>query len=406
MSEQIVITEAVKTMEDLPTLPSVVQKLLVMLRDPEFSARDVSAAICSDQALAARVLKLVNSPAYGIAHDIQSIDRAVIILGSEALQSLVLCAGVTAAMEAMANPAMLNGFWHHAYHVATSAHDLAERGDGAEPSEVFLAGLVHDLGELVLAVLRPDEWLRVRDLGARDRIANEKRYLGLTHTRAGHMLATRWCLPEEIADVAREHHSERSTVSTERPTLAMIALADIFSRLAGAGVEPPPDERWLARLLRTTGFPVGDLAAFLREVDLKLAGRAAFLEIENGAPIRPDFARDGESARVSILGASKSRLQWLQQLLLYHGLEIVPLRSFLTRQADVDLVILDPGSLGRVQLEKSRPFLAHSRAIVATCGQQPRDLVDEILGGPRPHLDLVFSPQELEAVMALRAERG
>lgn len=402
MSEPVTITEAVKTIEDLPTLPAVVQKLLVMLRDPNYSAADVSGAICSDQALAARVLKLVNSPAYGIEHDIQSIDRAVIILGSDALQNLVMCAGVTAAMEAMGNPAVLTHFWRHGYFVGAGAQALAVKVAGVDPGAAFLAGLVHDLGDLVLAMLRPEEWKRARHLGSHERLAAEKRYIGLTHQRAGHMLATRWCLPDDITETIREHHSQRASSSNERPVLTIVTLADGLSRLAGAGSEPPLAERWLVSLMRTVGFEVGGLAAYLHELDRLLAARSAFLDLDHAATLRPDFTRDGIPPRVTIFGASQNRLLWLQQIMQYHGFEVVPIRTFLTTVEDVDLVLLDPGSLGRAQVQKCRPFLARSQAVIAACGEHPRDIVEEELGTNLPHLELLFSPQELAAVMALR----
>lgn len=402
MSERLNIAATISSIEDLPTLPVVAQKLLVLLQDPDYAADDVRLVIESDQALATRILKLVNSPAYGIARDIKSVDRAMVLLGSEALKNVVMCAGVSAAMEAMGGGVAIDGFWRHAAFVGTAAGLLAERTGLADPGEAFLAGLVHDIGELALDVVQPDRWQRVLDLGARGRLENEKRYLGLTHQRAGQILLTSWCLPDELVAVARDHHAPREILASDRPLISYVAMGDLMSRVAGAGVDLPMEERLLARLLRAVELTVDDLGGVLREVDQRLASRSAFLGLDLAAPSSRFPLRREPVMQVVLLSAGKRRLAWLHQLLCYHGVEVMALRAFLEQPGRADLVVLDHGNLGRLQLQRLAPFLSRSRAAMAVCGDGPDDLVNDVLGVRLPCLDLTFTPAELAAVMALR----
>lgn len=406
MSERLHIAATVSSIEDLPTLPVVAQKLLVLLQDPDYVADEVRLVIESDQALAARILKLVNSPAYGIARDIKSVDRAMVLLGSEALKNVVMCAGVSAAMEAIGGGVALDGFWHHAAFVGTAASVLAERSGLVDPGEAFLAGLVHDIGELALDVVQPDRWQRVLDLGASGRLENEKRYLGLTHQRAGQLLLTAWCLPDDLVAVARDHHAPRGILAPDRPLVSYVAMGDLMSRMAGAGADLPLEERLMARLLRAVDLSVDDLGGVLREVDQRLASRSAFLGLDLAASPARQLLRREPPPRVVLLSAGKRRLAWLHQLLRYHGVEVMALRSFLERPDLADLVVLDHGNLGRLQLQRLAPFLGRSQAAMATCGDGPDDLVNDVLGIRLPHLDLTFTPAELAAVMALRPVRA
>jgi HD-like signal output (HDOD) protein len=395
------LAATLRSLEDLPALSAVVQKLLVLLRDPDFSADEVCATIGTDQALTTRVLRLVNSPAYGLSRDIASIDRAVVILGSEALQNLVLCAGVAQTIESYGSPSSFVAYWRHALHVGHGARLLALRTGLAAPENAFLAGLVHDIGELALAVVRPAEWQRILDLGSHERLANEKHYLGLTHQRAGYVLLSQWCLPDDVCEVARNHHLARLATARERPLIMLVALADVLARLAGAGAEIPVPERNLGRLLRALALSPADLFDVLRDLDRRQADQEAFLDLPTAQSAR-SRATVGPLT-VALIGTGKRRLEWLVQVLRYHDHDVIGLRTFFEDPARADLVILDPASLSRAQIERAAPFLVRSSAAVALCGRTDGDLVEAVLGPGTPALDLDFSPQELSAVSALGA---
>lgn len=405
MGEPNTIAVTLRALDDLPSLPTVVERLLSILQNPDYTSRDVGTAIGSDQALAARILKLVNSPAYGFSQDIQTIDRAVVILGSDALQNLVLCAGVAGAVEAMGVGGGLQAFWRHSLYVAAGSRLLAERTGTVSPDEAFLGGLVHDLGELALSVVKPHEYQRVLALGSRDRLLNEKRYVGLTHQRAGHILLSAWCLPEQICEIARMHHSRHDVITGERPILSVVALADLLSRVAGMGVESPASERLLVPLLRTVGLSMSDVADVLHGIDMRMAEKSSFLGLGTEVLGSDAAANSPGELRIVLLSTSKRRVLWLQQVVSYLNHENVPLKEFFQKPEETDLVLLDPGSLGRIQLQKIAPYLVQSRAAVAVCGDASDDVVTEILHSAVPRLSLVFSPRELDAILTLAPTR-
>lgn len=404
MSEHPSTANTIRSIEDLPTLSAVAQKLLVQLNDTNYTADDVSRTIESDQALAMRILRLVNSPAYGIVRDISTIERAVVILGAEALKNLVMCAGVAGAMTAIGSPARLTAFWRHAAYVGTAARVLAEMTSLADPQDAFLAGLVHDIGELALDVVRPEEWNRITALGARDRLTNEKRYLGMTHQRAGYLLLRSWNMPEELCTVARSHHSTRELSSRDCPLMGMVSLADTMSRVAGAGADLPANDRDLVRMLRATGLDLEQLVEAQNLADHRMAAMVAFLGLPQTA-LPPGAVGRGRGLRAVLLCSGKRRLAWYQQLCRYHDLELLSLRMFLERPEDADLVLLDQESLGRDQLEKLAPFLRRCDGSLASCGCTNSDLATRVLDQPIPNLELVFTPQELSATLALVAAR-
>lgn len=406
MSQRLNIAATIKSIEDLPAISAVAQKVLSLLQDPNFVSTELCDAIESDQALAARILKLVNSPAYGIARDVKSVDRAVVLLGSDALKNLVLCAGVSASMEAMGTGVDLSRFWKHAVFVGTATRVLSERTGLAEPGEAFLAGLVHDIGELALGVVQPDRWERVTSLGARERLANEKRYLGLTHQRAGHILLTGWNMPEDLCSVARDHHVARELTAQDRPLMTLVGLADVMSRLAGAGADPPLEERLLSRLLRHVELPLEELVGLIGEVQQRLATKSAFLGLEEELLVPATGSRSTPAPQVVLLGSGKRRLTWLHTLCRHHGFEALSLVDFLHEPHSADLILLDQGSLARDQLVKLAPFLLRSGAAMAICGEAPDDLVFAALQRRLPRLDLTFGPGELAAIMALQPVAG
>lgn len=401
MSEHPSISATVKSIEDLPTMSAVAQRLLELLGDPNYDAGEVCRTIESDQALALRILRLVNSPAYGIMRDIQTVERAVVILGAEALKNLVLCAGVAGAMSTIGSAERMQGFWRHAAYVATASRVLASSTGLADPQDAFLAGLIHDIGELALDVVRPAQWERIVDLGSRHRLQNEKKYLGMTHQRAGHLLLSSWSMPDALAQVARNHHSSRDLLRRDQPIMAMVALADSMSRLSGAGVDPPTDSRDLLRMMRALEIEPTHVVEILHQTSLRMGDMVAFLGLPPSLlPHQPGAYAEAE-AKVVLLSTSKRWLAWLQPVCQHHGFQVLDLRAFLEDPTRPDLVLLDPGSLDLVQLQKLRPFLLRCRGALACCGDGRDDLVKEVLGQELPHLDYVFTPPELEAVLAL-----
>lgn len=197
----------------LPALPVVAVELLASLDQDDVDVDTLARHIMTDQSLAARALRVANSPFYGLAGRVTTIQDAVVILGFRAVRSLVLASLMVKAVNhvggAQKNP---RGFWRHAVAVALCARGLA-RSVGACPDTAFTAGLLHDIGRIFLAACFPEHTQaahqRQHELGGAY-IQAEHEVLGLDHGVAGGVLARQWGFPSRIADaIARHHHPDQ-----------------------------------------------------------------------------------------------------------------------------------------------------------------------------------------------------
>ena len=200
--------EVLQKLENLPSLKSVVLEFLELSQREFFTARDFEAVICKDQALAARVLKLANSGLYGRPRSINSIPEAVVLIGLDNLKKIVFAVST----EGLTRRALTNysyhedqGFWIHSMGVAQTSRVLVE-GSAACPmrsEEAYVAGLLHDVGKLVINDFLPESDGRrvTRDM--------EIAAVGLDHSELAEHIFRLWNLPESITACVRHHHDWR-----------------------------------------------------------------------------------------------------------------------------------------------------------------------------------------------------
>jgi putative nucleotidyltransferase with HDIG domain len=229
----------IRSIDSLPTLPSVVAKVSEIIDSPNASAADINNVIRQDISLSARILKLVNSSFYGFPRRISSITHAVVILGFNTVRNVALSAFVLDAFAARDLPFGYREFWIHSLGVGVAANALAKNRGVVEAEDAFIAGLLHDVGKIVLHQFARDEFasaLRV----VKDKdcllVEAEQEVLGLTHAHVGSMLLDAWHLPPRLVDAVAKHHVPDG--SSEPDELASVVhLADIFTRalLVGNG---------------------------------------------------------------------------------------------------------------------------------------------------------------------------
>jgi putative nucleotidyltransferase with HDIG domain len=215
----------------LPSAPALYSKLVQASADPEFSMSDVGALVESDIAMSAKVLQLVNSSFFGLGRRIPSAREAVSYLGMAPLRALVLSAG---AFRAFAPSRPIPGFSvealeTHSTLVARLARDLLPDRRAAE--EAFTAGMLHDVGKLLLAAHRPDELASLlaaaRDSG-RPLHAIERERSGATHAEIGAYLLTLWGLPHPIVEAVAHHHAPTRLDHTELDPVAAVHIANLL----------------------------------------------------------------------------------------------------------------------------------------------------------------------------------
>jgi putative nucleotidyltransferase with HDIG domain len=222
----------VEKIQSLPTLPGIVTRITHMLDNPETTANAVGREIESDQVLSAKVLKLVNSGFYGFSQPIATIPHAMVLLGFNVVKTLVLSTSVLDMMsQSMA------GLWQHSLACARTCGIVARHLDMDDPEEISVAGLLHDLGKVVMEAHLKEEFEKVLSQ-VRDRNAlfyeAEQEVMGVTHANIGAWLLQKWKLPGQIVDPIMHHH-DFHPVRAHADRTAVIHLSDILVRAEGYG---------------------------------------------------------------------------------------------------------------------------------------------------------------------------
>ena len=226
-----VASTAVRGISHIATLPEVTVKIIELVEDPSSSARDLHQLVSSDPALTARMLKVVNSAFYGLPRQIASINRAVSLLGLNAVKNIAVAASLAKLFRGGAIGPNFDAheLWTHCCATATAAQTIAriQRKNGIA-DEAFLAGLVHDVG--VLVALQHDQAMFnesiERAVDGADFLESEQEIFGETHESFGKALCEHWKFPASLAWVAGHHHDPLEVPAANRDLPALIHVAD------------------------------------------------------------------------------------------------------------------------------------------------------------------------------------
>ena len=212
--------------KSLPTIPPVLTGIIALIDDDRAGAKKLVELIERDQALTARLLCLANSAFFGQARKVATIPRAVLLLGFSTVRNLALGVKVWDTLGAGVSRRELEALWVHAVQVAAVARVIARQQRQVNADEAFTTGLLHDVGQLVLA-LRFKElyWDTVRKATSTEHVAGlEQLNMGVDHAEVGAWLLEAWNLPALMVEAVRRHHD-----TEVRPGLA--ATIAVASRL-------------------------------------------------------------------------------------------------------------------------------------------------------------------------------
>jgi putative nucleotidyltransferase with HDIG domain len=231
--EKAHIRKRVEALKSVPTMPGIFEKISRLVDSSETAASDIATVISSDQALSAKVLRLVNSAFYGFPGRISNVTHALIILGFDVVKGLVLSTSVFDMMLARG----LSGLWEHSLGCAITAGVIARRIEHPDPEEVSVAALLHDLGKVIIRLEIPEESSLIEEAVEKKEISTyeaEKSILGFDHSTVGKWLSKKWNLPRTLADPIAHHHAPRLARSAPQQT-AIVHLADALIRASGFG---------------------------------------------------------------------------------------------------------------------------------------------------------------------------
>jgi putative nucleotidyltransferase with HDIG domain len=217
-----------------PPFPAVAVQLIQQMQDPNATSADVARLIELDPSLTASLLRLVNSPFFGMRRQIAGVAEAVTVLGMSAVRRMVMSvAVVTPLRKPEIDPAFAKAQWHHTVSCAAIARRLIT-DDTAAAELAFTAGLLHDIGQVHLMQQHGEAYAELhRDAPGSDWRAVEKERFGHAHDTLGAELLEAWGLPQVIADAARVHHA---AAPLNHLTLVQQAVC-VANRLAGTPAE-------------------------------------------------------------------------------------------------------------------------------------------------------------------------
>ncbi len=233
MTEKISLLERVEATHDLLTIPDTLAEVLEAVSQDDCSPDDLADIIRRDPSLTAKVLKMSNSSFYTRGSEIRTVQQGIRVLGANAIKCIALSVTIFQPPnpESGLDQESIRAFFFHCVGVGLLAKKIAQQTKLVNPEEAFVAGLLHDLGELFILNACPDVYQRVRkesDAGE-DIIEVERRFFDVDHAELGSVIANRWRLPESLQTVIRSHHRVDVTPETDR-MLAIVRLSDIMAR--------------------------------------------------------------------------------------------------------------------------------------------------------------------------------
>ncbi len=225
--------------KDLPTLPRTVLKITELVNDPKSSAKDLAQVITDDQVLTARLLKLVNSSFYGFPQRISTVTGAIVLLGFDAIRNLLLTTSVFGLFSNIEKDDLFNveRFWDHSLGCAVGAKVIGDYLRYDKVEELFVSGLLHDIGKILELLYLTDDFRRVIALvnqGDILLIEAEQQLLDYNHADIGELLADKWNMSSKLVNVIAHHHQPELAGRFSRDA-AIIHLADIICRAMDMG---------------------------------------------------------------------------------------------------------------------------------------------------------------------------
>jgi putative nucleotidyltransferase with HDIG domain len=227
----------VENINNLPTIPSTLKQISKIIEDPTISLKEIGNFISNDLALTTKILRMVNSAFYGFPGRISSASHATVLLGSNVIRGLLVGVSV---FELMQN-AML-GLWEHSLGCAITSRLMAKRKGIKDYDDVYAAGLLHDIGKIILILEFPKEYKEAMNEAELKNITiaeTEGDYFVTNHANIGSWLAEKWLFPRNLIEVIKYHHKPYLSKSAPIET-AIVHLADILLRANGVGFAGDP----------------------------------------------------------------------------------------------------------------------------------------------------------------------
>jgi len=268
--------EIEKFIRKMPSLSTTVGKVMEICSRTDASPNELNRVISLDPVLAGQVLKLINSAYYSLVHKVTSLTRAITMLGMNTVKNIALSTAIIRTVSRVEKSRALptSKFWEHSISTGVSARLLGEVNGYSpmEREELFLGGLLHDLGKVPFG----NEYIDVLDIARNEQrplVEVERSQLGIDHLEVGLMIAEKWKLNTVITECISSHHQVDTLEGDYQQHVALVALGNIYSNIADYGYagDPFPNEDEVDYLL--------DMVHLDHDVFTEIGGRV-MVEIE------------------------------------------------------------------------------------------------------------------------------
>ncbi len=231
--------QLISQIRDFPTLPTIYSSLLEAISNPLSTVQDVANIISKDQAATVKLIKVVNSPVYGISSKIDTVTQAIFYLGFNEVKNLILALSV---LKIFGNTHTFNYFniidlWKHAIAVGIISRMLGQTIGQKNIENYFISGLLHDIGKLVFYKLIGEDYAKILRYNFDNNLnllETERQNFGITHETAGEMIAAQWKLPQNLSHIIHNHNTFR-TKEQNNYMLACVHLANIIADIMQLG---------------------------------------------------------------------------------------------------------------------------------------------------------------------------
>ncbi len=323
------ILNKVSTLRHLPTLPHILVKLMQACDGDNVDLGEVSKIVEADPSLSSKILKLINSSYYGLPKKVESIQHCISYLGLNTLKNIAIGSSISQTFQRpnVGRFFNLKIFWWHSLRTAVLARLIAGQTGYNRPDEVFLSGLLHDIGRLVLWINFPKDYselLKKYDGNSDLILAGEIRQ-GMTHCEIGAWLLHRWKFPTFLVDAVLYHHESVEKIKKALPLVQITYTANILAKRSGEKADGAPEDDIADSLLGLSSFQIQEL---LQQTGTEVEALARLLEIEIETPESAEGViseRDREKQEVMSNEARDVSLllATLRDLMEHHTVEAV-----------------------------------------------------------------------------------
>ena len=237
---KITLAKLLVKVKDMPPLPQSITQILKLTRNPKSSVQDLAKVIERDPKLAANILRLANVSYYGFSREISTISYAIVCLGLDTVKSIALNSSAQEMLnDEISAYALEKGMlWQYSICCATCARIIAKRIRFKESEEAYIAGLLLDIGKIILSSYAEEYFIQIIEKSKSDRVPfdrTEQEVLGFDHSQIGWRIIKKWNLPRSLVEAVKYHHRP-DKAKTHKKLTYIVHLADAISCMLGIGL--------------------------------------------------------------------------------------------------------------------------------------------------------------------------